>query len=92
MRKKILFIGGSLNQTKMAHAVASHLLDEYDCAFTPLYADAGLLQWLAQRNLLDFTVLGEEPFQGVGRGAETKVANVDPHHFTFPSGSAHRQD
>lgn len=62
MRPKILFIGGSLNQTKMAHAVAQHLLDDYDCAFTPLYADAGLLRWLSRRNLLDFTVLG-----GVGR-------------------------
>ena len=62
MRKKILFIGGSLNQTKMAHAVARHLMDEYDCAFTPLYADAGLLRWLAERSWLNFTVLG-----GVGR-------------------------
>src|SRR5690606_7845857 len=58
MRQKILFIGGSLNQTKMAHAVARHLMDDYDCAFTPLYADAGLLRWLSRRNLLNFTVLG----------------------------------
>lgn len=62
VRKKILFIGGSLNQTKMAHAVAIHLMAEHDCYFTPYYSDNKLLQWAAQRGWLDFTVIG-----GVGR-------------------------
>lgn len=57
-RKKILFIGGSLNMTRMTHAVASHLQDEFDCWFTPFYID-GLYNIVASHSkLLDFTVLG----------------------------------
>lgn len=57
MKKKILFIGGSLNQTQMVHATAVHLQDDYDCYFTPFYAD-GLYDWVAKRGWLNFTVLG----------------------------------
>lgn len=56
-KKKVLFIGGSLNQTKMCHAVARHLQDDYDCFFTPYYAD-GLIHEMAQRGWTDFCVLG----------------------------------
>ena len=56
-RKKILFIGGSLNQTRMAHAVARNLAADYDCFFTPMYCD-GLLRAAADHGLLDFTVIG----------------------------------
>lgn len=56
-RKTILFIGGSLNQTRMGHKIAQQLQGEYDCAFTPYYGD-GLYWWLAQWGWLDFTVLG----------------------------------
>ena len=56
-RKKILFIGGSLNQTKMGHAVAKHLVTKYDCYFSPMYCD-GYLKLLADRGWLDFTVIG----------------------------------
>ncbi|MCA9958459.1 MAG: hypothetical protein KC443_05470 [Anaerolineales bacterium] len=62
MRKKVLFIGGSLNQTKMAHAVAKHLQAEHDCYFTPYYSDHPLLHRAAQKGWLDFTVMG-----GAGR-------------------------
>lgn len=55
--KKILFIGGSLNQTKMTHAVARHLAGQYDCYFTPYYCD-GLFELAARAGLLDFTVIG----------------------------------
>jgi len=54
---KILFIGGSLNQTKMAHTVAQQLAPSYDCYFTPYYCD-GLFELAAKAGLLDFTVLG----------------------------------
>jgi hypothetical protein len=54
---KILFIGGSLNQTRMVHAVSKHLDDRYGCYFTPFYSD-GLMKKLASRGWLDFTVLG----------------------------------
>lgn len=57
-RKKILFIGGSLNMTRMTHAVGRYLQDEFDCWFSPFYSD-GLYDIVASHsNLLDFTILG----------------------------------
>jgi hypothetical protein len=53
----ILFICGSLNQTKMMHQISTYLDDKYNCFFTPYYAD-GLEGYLSKRGLLDFTVLG----------------------------------
>jgi len=44
--------------TRMAHAVAGHLQDEFDCWFSPFYSD-GLYDILATHtSLVDFTVLG----------------------------------
>jgi hypothetical protein len=57
MKAKILFIGGSLNQTTQMHAIARHLEAEYDCYFSPMYAD-GLLRRLAEAGYLDFTIMG----------------------------------
>ncbi|MBK7937155.1 MAG: hypothetical protein IPJ82_08665 [Lewinellaceae bacterium] len=56
MAKKILFIGGSLNQTTMMHRVAREL-PEYEHWFTPYYAD-GFVKILAKNRFLDFTILG----------------------------------
>jgi len=56
MDANILFICGSLNQTIMMHHIARNL-PEYNCFFTPFYAD-GLLGCLSQYGLLDFTILG----------------------------------
>jgi len=53
---KILFIGGSRNQTSMLHKIARHL-DGHDCFFTPYYGD-GIIDWAAKQGWLDFTVLG----------------------------------
>ena len=55
-KKKILFIGGSLNQTTMMHQISQHLR-EYDCFFSPYYADK-FLDFLACRGILDFCILG----------------------------------
>lgn len=55
--KKILFICGSLNQTTQMHQIARHLMDNYDCHFTPYYAD-GVENFAARMGWLDFTVLG----------------------------------
>lgn len=53
-----MFIGGSLNMTRMTHAVARHLQDEFDCWFSPFYSD-GIYDFLATHtSLVDFTVLG----------------------------------
>lgn len=57
-RKTILFIGGSLNMTRMTHAIARHLQDEFDCWFSPFYSD-GIYNFVASNSsILDFTVLG----------------------------------
>jgi len=56
MAENILFIGGSLNQTKMMHKIAQNL-GEYNCYFTPYYAD-GIEDFVARLGWLDFTVLG----------------------------------
>lgn len=58
MRKKILFICGSINQTSQMHAVSRHL-PEFDHYFTPYYAD-GLVEFLRARKLLEFTILGQK--------------------------------
>lgn len=58
MRKKILFICGSINQTSQMHRIAMQL-PEYERAFTPYYAD-GIVDWLRRRGLLEFTILGEK--------------------------------
>lgn len=56
--KRVLFIGGSLNQTQIVHAVAKELQGEVDCFFTPFYCDGGLLKQLQQAGWLDFSILG----------------------------------
>lgn len=57
MARKILFIGGSLNQTTICHAVARQLQNEYECVFTPFYTD-GFLELARRWGWLDFTVAG----------------------------------
>jgi hypothetical protein len=56
MSENILFICGSLNQTTMMHKIAQHL-SEYNCYFSPYYAD-GIEDLAARIGWLDFTVLG----------------------------------
>lgn len=56
MTHSILFICGSLNQTTMMHKVALNMR-EYNCYFTPYYAD-GIVDLAARAGWLNFTVLG----------------------------------
>jgi hypothetical protein len=56
MKKNLLFICGSLNQTTMMHKISMHLPD-YHKYFTPFYAD-GFLDFLSRKGLTDFTILG----------------------------------
>ncbi|MEW6196560.1 MAG: hypothetical protein AB1521_15535 [Bacteroidota bacterium] len=58
LKKKILFIGGSVNQTSMMHKISRNMPD-YDCWFSPYYGD-GYIDFLAQHKMLDFTILGGE--------------------------------
>lgn len=57
MRKpKILFIGGSLNQTTMMHQIYKEL-PECDAYFTPYFA-TGMLSLLVRMKILEFTIMG----------------------------------
>ena len=56
MNYKILFIGGSLNQTTMMHQISLYFAD-CDCYFTSFYSN-GVIGFLAQTGFLNFTILG----------------------------------
>jgi hypothetical protein len=57
-KPKILFIGGSLNQTTMMHKIAREL-PEFDAYFTPYYA-SGILWLMTKLRLLEYTIMGGE--------------------------------
>ncbi len=61
-KKKILFICGSLNQTTIMHQIANNLMDDYDCWFTPYYAD-GFVGLVEKLRLIDFTIVGNGKFR-----------------------------
>jgi hypothetical protein len=56
MRKNILFVGGSLNQTTMMHQIALKM-PEHNCLFTPFFDD-GIIGDFSEMGWLDFTILG----------------------------------
>jgi len=58
MKKKILFICGSMNQTTQMHQIARHL-DDYDHAFSPFYVD-GFDEFLRRLGMIEFTVAGNK--------------------------------
>ena len=58
MRKRVLFIVGSVNQTSQMHQISEHLADEYDCWFTQYYSDLRVINWGVRQGWLDHTVLG----------------------------------
>src|SRR5262249_21421255 len=58
MRKKILFICGSMNQTTQMHQIAREL-PEYEHYFTPYYGDR-LLQLARRLGMAEFSVMGEK--------------------------------
>ncbi len=62
-KKKVLFIGGSYNQTTIMHQISIHLEKDFDCYFSPFYADKGYLRYLKEKGLLEFSIFG-----GVFRG------------------------
>ena len=58
MKKKILFICGSMNQTTQMVQIAGHLQD-CEAVFTPFYAD-GLLGMAARSGMLEFSIMGRK--------------------------------
>lgn len=75
MRKKILLIGGSLNQTKMMHQVAVQL-PEFECWFSPYFGD-GLVQAAAEKGLLDFSIFGGKHMRATQAFLKTNNLQVD---------------
>ena len=58
MKKKILFICGSMNQTTQMHQIAGWLT-EYEQYFSPFFSD-GILGAASERGLLEFTIMGRK--------------------------------
>jgi hypothetical protein len=75
MNKRLLFIGGSLNQTTMMHQISTHFSD-YACYFSPYYTD-GFHDFLTQRGMLDFTVLGGRFRQQTEQYLKTQNLTID---------------
>ncbi|MDB5138263.1 MAG: hypothetical protein JWR12_179 [Mucilaginibacter sp.] len=44
MKRKILFITGSINQTQQMHQISNYLKKEYDCWFSQLFPDTAFLK------------------------------------------------
>ena len=58
MKKKILFICGSMNQTTQMHQIAGWL-NEYEQYFSPFFSD-GLLGAASDLGMLEFTIMGKK--------------------------------
>jgi hypothetical protein len=58
MRRRILFICGSMNQTTQMHQISKHL-PEHEHSFSPYYCD-GLVEILRRRGLVEFTIAGNK--------------------------------
>lgn len=58
VKKKILFICGSMNQTTQMHQISVHLT-EYEQVFTPYYCD-GIDEIYRRLGLTEFTIIGDK--------------------------------
>jgi len=59
LRKKILFVIGSPNQTSQMHQIASRL-PEYDCYFSQIYSKHPIVRWTVQAGFLNNTIFSGE--------------------------------
>ena len=84
MKKKILFICGSMNQTTQMHQIAAWL-GEYEHFFCPFFSD-GLLGVATKLGLLEFTIMGK-------KRSSKALAYLRSHHLQIDeSGAAHHYD
>ena len=58
MRKRVLFICGSMNQTTQMHQIALHLT-QYEQAFSPFYCH-GIDEIYRRLGLMEFTIIGHK--------------------------------
>ncbi|MCU0327410.1 MAG: hypothetical protein MUE53_00295 [Chitinophagales bacterium] len=59
MKKKILFVTGSLNQTTQLHKIASYLEPRHEIFFTQVFQDGKFYEFLAESGFFDHTVFGK---------------------------------
>jgi len=84
MRKRVLFICGSLNQTTQMHQIAAEL-PEYDLYFTPFYSD-GVWDLARRLGLAEITVMGH-------KHSARSVAYLEGHGLKIDfKGKRHRYD
>ncbi|MEI7695341.1 MAG: hypothetical protein WCI64_06820 [Chlorobium sp.] len=84
MKKKILFICGSMNQTTQMHQI-SGWLEEYDRYFSPFFSD-GLLGTASDLGMLEFTIMGR-------KRSERSIDYLRSHHLQLDIGGlAHDYD
>jgi hypothetical protein len=57
MKKRILFLAGSLNQTSQMYEIFKQLERDYDCWFSQLFVEGKLENWCLDNGFLDATVL-----------------------------------
>ncbi|MBK9107151.1 MAG: hypothetical protein IPM92_01905 [Saprospiraceae bacterium] len=57
MKKKVLHIVGSLNQTKQLHKISLEM-PEYDHYFTQYFGEGIFFKWIAESGLVDWTIMG----------------------------------
>ncbi len=85
MRKKILFICGSRNQTTQMHQISEHLSDEFDCWFTPYYA-SGHVEFMRRIGLTEMTIMSR-------RFTERCLQYLEEHSLAVDiRGELHRYD
>ena len=75
MRKKIVFICGSMNITTQMQQIAAEL-PEYEKYFTPFYAD-GFIKLLNKLSLVEFTIIGDKRAGECHRYLEAQGLAID---------------
>lgn len=75
MKKKVLFICGSMNITTQMQQIAAEL-PEYEKYFTPFYAD-GFIKLLNKLKLVEFTIIGDKRAGECHRYLEAQGLAID---------------
>lgn len=75
MRKRILFICGSMNQTTQMHAISRHLM-QYEQAFSPYFCD-GLDELFRRMGWMEFTIIGDKLASRCRKYLEDQNLSID---------------
>jgi hypothetical protein len=75
MKRNILFIGGSMNQTTMMHKISEYFTDD-NIYFSPYYGH-GYIHFLVKIGMLNFSILGGRFFANTMKYFEENNLKVD---------------